>query len=168
MIMIEQLQGKRAEVSKITLSQIMQPSQANASGNVHGGWIMKLIDEAGGLACVRHAQNRVVTVVVDQLTFKHPIKIGDLVILEAELSYVGNTSMETEVNVYAENPITCERWHTNTAYFVYVALDDTGRPTKVPPLIVETKDEKQRFEEGKARQGYRLEQAQKTVDKKSL
>lgn len=166
--MIEQLQGKRAEVSKITLSQIMQPSQANASGNVHGGWIMKLIDEAGGLACVRHAQNRVVTVVVDQLTFKHPIKIGDLVILEAELSYVGNTSMETEVNVYAENPITCERWHTNTAYFVYVALDDTGRPTKVPPLIVETKDEKQRFEEGKARQGYRLEQAQKTVDKKSL
>ncbi len=161
--MTRQLPGKRPEVSRITLSQIMQPSQANISGNVHGGWIMKLVDEAGGLACVRHAQNRVVTVVVDQLTFKHPIQIGDLIILEAELSYVGNTSMEAEVNVYAENPITCERWHTNTAYLVYVALDETGKPTRVPPLTLKTEGEKQRHEEGKNRQRHRLEQAQKTL-----
>ena len=161
--MTKHLSGKRSEASKITLSQIMQPSQANVSGNVHGGWIMKLVDEAGGLACVRHAQSRVVTVAVDQLTFKHPIKIGDLIILEAGISYVGNTSMETEVNVYAENPITSERWHTNTAYLVYVALDETGKPKSVPPLILETEGEKQRFEEGKDRQRHRLEQAQKKL-----
>ena len=71
--------------------------------------------------------------------------------------------METEVNVYAENPITCERWHTNTACLVYVALDETGKPTKVPPLILETEDEKQRYEEGKARQTHRLEQSKKTI-----
>ena len=130
------LSGKKSQTSKVTLSQIMQPNQANFHGNVHGGWIMKLVDEAGGLACIRHAQHRVVTVAVDQLTFKHPIKIGDLVIFEAEVSYVGSTSLEVEVNVFAENPITCQRWHTNTAYLVYVALDERGKPTRVPPLIL--------------------------------
>ncbi len=155
------LSGKKPQTSKVTLSQIMQPNQANFHGNVHGGWIMKLVDEAGGLACIRHAQHRVVTVAVDQMTFKHPIKIGDLVIFEAEVSYVGRTSMEAEVNVFAENPITCQRWHTNTAYLVYVALDERGKPTRVPPLILETDEEKQRFEDGKARQSHRLAQAKK-------
>jgi len=134
----------------------MQPNQANLLGNVHGGWIMKLVDETGALACIRHSQRRVVTVAVDQMTFKHPIRIGDLVLLEAEVSWVGNTSLEAEVNVYAENPATGERWHTNTAYLVYVALDDSGRPTKVPYLIAESEEEQQRFEEGKARQERRL------------
>jgi uncharacterized protein (TIGR00369 family) len=160
-MMPKSLSGKKPQTSKVTLSQIMQPNQANLHGNVHGGWIMKLVDEAGGLACIRHAQHRVVTVAVDQFTFKHPIKIGDLVIFEAEVSYVGRTSMEVEVNVFAENPITCQRWHTNTANLVYVALDERGKPTRVPPLILETDEEKQRFEDGKARQAHRLAQAQK-------
>lgn len=154
--MADSLTPKTVEATRITLSQLMQPEQANHHGNVHGGWIMKLADEAGALACIRHAQHRVVTVAVDQFIFKHPIRLGDLVILKAEVSYVGRTSLEAEVNVYAENPITGQRWHTNTAYLVYVALDQDGNPTQVPHLILETDKEKQRFEAGKARQDRRL------------
>lgn len=157
--MVKGLTAKTVEATRITLSQLMQPEQANHHGNVHGGWIMKLADEAGALACIRHAQHRVVTVAVDQFIFKHPIRIGDLVILEAEVSYVGRTSLEAEVNVYAENPITGQRWHTNTAYLVYVALDGDGNPTKVPSLILETDEERQRFSDGKARQDRRLSKA---------
>ena len=147
--------------SHTTLSQLMQPEHANIMGNVHGGWIMKLVDETGALAAIRHARQRVVTVAIDQMTFKHPIRIGDLIILESEVSYVGNTSIETEVNVYAENTISGERWHTNTAYLVYVALDDNGRPAPVPVLILENDEQKQRFEDGKQRQAYRLKQSKK-------
>lgn len=154
--MVKSLTPKTVGATRITLSQLMQPEHANHHGNVHGGWIMKLADEAGALACIRHAQHRVVTVAVDQFIFKHPIRIGDLVILNAEVSYVGTTSVEAEVNVYAENPMTCQRWHTNTAYLVYVALDDDGNPTKVPPLILDTDRERQRFTDGKERQDRRL------------
>jgi uncharacterized protein (TIGR00369 family) len=156
------IQGKTVSASHVTLSQLMQPEVANLHGNVHGGWIMKLCDEAGALACIRHAANRVVTVSVDQMTFRLPIRIGDLVILEAEVSWVGNTSMEAEVNVYAENPIKGKRWHTNTAYLVYVALDDNGKPIEVPPLITETEAQKQRFEAGNDRRDYRLKHRSQT------
>jgi uncharacterized protein (TIGR00369 family) len=142
--------------SRITLSQLMHPEHANLLGNVHGGWIMKLVDEAGALACMRHAQRKVVTVAIDSMVFRQPIRIGDLIILNAEVSYAGRTSMEAEVQVQAENPITGERMHTNTAYLVYVALDDHGRPTSVPPLRAETEDETHRMERAKERQEYRL------------
>jgi uncharacterized protein (TIGR00369 family) len=151
--------GKPISASRTTISQLMQPEHANNLGNVHGGWIMKLVDEAGALACMRHAQQRVVTVAVDQLTFRQPIRITDLVTLTAEVSYVGRTSMEAEVLVVAENPITGEQTHTNTAYLVYVALDEKGRPVPVPPLIAETDAQRQRMKEGKARQAYRLSQS---------
>jgi uncharacterized protein (TIGR00369 family) len=147
---------KTVSASRITLSQLMHPEHANVLGNVHGGWIMKLVDEAGALACMRHAQRKVVTVAIDSMTFRQPIRIGDLVILNAEVSYVGRTSMEAEVNVIAENPITGEQTYTNTAYLVYVALDDEGRPTTVPPLKAETEDEKRRMEKAKERQERRL------------
>jgi uncharacterized protein (TIGR00369 family) len=97
--------GKTVSASRIQIAQLMQPEHANNLGNVHGGWIMKLMDEAGALACMRHAQQRVVTVAVDRMTFRQPIRLGDLVILTAEVSYVGRTSMEAEVQVEAENPI---------------------------------------------------------------
>lgn len=157
--MTEKPKAKTVDATRITLSQLMQPEHANLNGNIHGGWIMKLVDEAGALACIRHAQHRVVTVAVDQMTFKHPIRIGDLVILEALVSYVGKTSMEAEVNVYAENPVTGQRWHTNTAYLVYVALDEHSKPSEVPVLILDNDEEKERFEQGKRRQEYRLSQA---------
>ena len=147
---------KTMRASRIQIAQLMQPEHANTQGNVHGGWIMKLVDEAGALACMRHAQKKVVTVAIDSMTFRQPIKIGDLVILTAEVTYTGHTSMEAEVQVVAENPITGERTNTNTAYLVYVALDDKGQPTSVPALIVETEEEKQRMEQAKKRQAHRV------------
>lgn len=154
--MAERMPGKTVNDSRISLAQLMQPEHANNLGHVHGGWIMKLVDEAGALACMRHAQQRVVTVAVDQMTFRQPIRIGDLVILTAEVSYVGRTSMEAEVHVEAQNPITGERTHTNTAYLVYVALNEQGQPVPVPALIPENEAQRLRMEDGKARQTYRL------------
>ncbi len=149
-------ESKTVSASRITLSQLMHPEHANVLGNVHGGWIMKLVDEAGALACMRHAQRKVVTVAIDSMTFRQPIRIGDLVILNAEVSYAGRTSMEAEVHVIAENPITGERTYTNTAYLVYVALDDEGRPTTVSRLKAETDEEKRRMENARERQERRL------------
>jgi len=151
---------KPVSASRVTLSQLMHPEHANLLGNVHGGWIMKLVDEAGALACMRHAQRKVVTVAIDSMTFREPIKIGDLVILNAEVTYTGRTSMEAEVHVVAENPITRERTNTNTAYLVYVALDDRGQPTPVPPLKAETDEEAQHLEAAKLRQSRRLKNQQ--------
>lgn len=159
------MKAKTVHSSRVTLSQMMMPEMANTHGNVHGGWIMKLVDEAGALACIRHAQHRVVTVSIDQMIFKHPIHIGDLVILEAELSYVGKTSMEVEVNVFSENPILGKRWHTNTAYLVYVALGADGKPIKVPQLIAETDLEKHRMADGYDRQKYRIAQRSKSLNR---
>jgi uncharacterized protein (TIGR00369 family) len=155
------LPGKPVSASRISLAQLMQPEHANNLGHVHGGWIMKLVDEAGALACMRHAQQRVVTVAVDRMTFHQPIRITDLVTLTAEVSYVGRTALEAEVHVVAENPITGERTHTNTAYLVYVALDENGKPVPVPALIPETEEQRQRMEEGKTRQAYRLAQRER-------
>ncbi len=145
--------------SKISIAQLMQPEHANNLGNVHGGWIMKLVDEAGALACMRHAQRRVVTVAIDQMVFRQPIRIGDLVILDAQVSYAGRTSLEAEVHVTAENPITGERTHTNTAYLVYVAMDKEGQPAPVPALIAETDEEQVRMQAAEVRQNYRLSRA---------
>jgi uncharacterized protein (TIGR00369 family) len=153
--MSNQSTQKTPRASHVTLSQLMHPEHANLLGNVHGGWIMKLVDEAGALACMRHAQKKVVTVAIDSMTFRQPIRIGDLIVLNAEVTYTGHTSMEAEVRVLAENPVTGEQTHTNTAYLVYVALDDEGRPTPVPPLILETEEDIQRMELARERQAYR-------------
>lgn len=150
--------GPRAvRLSRVTLSQLVQQEHANLRGDVHGGWIMKLADEAGALAAMRHAQTRVVTVAIDQMVFREPIRIGDLVRLEAEVTFVGRSSIETRVEVIAEDPLSGRRTHTNTAYLVYVALDENGRPVEVPRLLAETEAEKRRFLEGQARRAHRLE-----------
>ena len=156
--MTEDFASKPIRVSRISLAQMMQPEHANNLGNVHGGWIMKLVDDAGALACMRHAQRRVVTVAIDSMVFRHPIKTSDLVILNAEVTYTGRTSIEAEVQVIAENPITGQRWHTNTAYLLYVALDDKGNPTPVPQVFGETVDEEKKIDEGRSRQARRLAQ----------
>ena len=154
--MADSIAPKPMRASRIQIAQLMHPEHANLLGNVHGGWIMKLADEAGAIACMRHAQRRVVTVAIDSMIFRNPIKIGDLVLLSAEVTYTGHTSMEAEVQVQAENPITGERTHTNTAYLVYVALNDEGKPTPVPPIKAETEDEKRKMESAKERQTRRL------------
>ena len=150
------MEGKRVSDSRVTLTQVMNVTDANVLGNVHGGLLMKLSDEAGGIAAIRHACRPAVTVTVDSMTFYSPVHIGNLVTFSAEVSWVGRTSMETRVVVAAENVLTGEITHTNTAYFVYVALGENGRPTAVPPLICETDEEKERFERGAARQERRL------------
>jgi uncharacterized protein (TIGR00369 family) len=156
-----QAPAKPVAASRVTLSQLMQPEHANLRGDVHGGWIMKLVDEAGALAAMRHAQARVVTVAIDQMRFHEPIRIGDLVTLHAEVTYVGRTSLETRVQVISENPVTGQTTHTNTAYLVYVALDEAGRPVPVPPLLPETEAERRRLRAGGERQAYRLAQRQR-------
>ena len=156
--MPQHLTPKPISASRVILSQLMHPEHANLLGNVHGGWIMKLVDEAGALTCMRHAQRKVVTVTIDSMDFRQPIRIGDLVILNAEVAYTGRTSMEATVEVHAENPITGIQTHTNTAFLVYVALDDSGRPTPVPPLVAETEEEKHKMEQAQERQQRRLEQ----------
>src|SRR5690349_18022213 len=156
--MTNTLPPKTVRASRITISQLMHPEHANLLGNVHGGWIMKLADEAGALSCMRHAQKKVVTVAIDSMTFRQPIKLGDLVILHSEVTYTGRTSMEATVEVVAENPITGERTHTNTAYLVYVALGDDDCPTAVPPVKAETEADQRKMELAQERQARRLKQ----------
>jgi uncharacterized protein (TIGR00369 family) len=148
--------GKHIRDSQATISQLMLPTDANIHGNVHGGAIMKMADDAGAIVATRHSRSLVVTVAVDSITFLSPIYVGNLVTFTAALSYVGRTSMEVEVLVEAEDPLTGEKTHTNTAYLVYVALDEDGRPSEVPPLIPETDEERERMAKGEKRQAARL------------
>jgi uncharacterized protein (TIGR00369 family) len=150
------MEGKRIGDSLVTLSQVMNPEHVNVMGNVHGGVVMKLIDEAGGLCAARHARRPTVTVAVDSLEFLTPVHIGDLVTLDAHLTFVGRTSMEVEVCVEAEEILTGNRRLTNVAYVVYVALGNDGRPAEVPPLILETDDERRRWEQARLRRSERL------------
>ena len=150
------MKPKRVADSQVTISRLMGPGDANLLGNVHGGVLMKMVDEVGGIAASRHAQRPVVTVVIDSVTFILPIRVGDLVVLTARLTWVGRTSMEVHVHVEAENIFTVERTHTNSAYVVYVALDEIGKPTEVPRLIAETEEQRQRMIEADVRQAQRL------------
>lgn len=152
------MEGKTITESRVTLTQLMGPANANTMGNVHGGLLMKLCDEAGGMAAAKHARRPAVTVTVDSMTFHSPVHIGDLVTVKAEVTWVGRTSLETRVVVTAENVLTGEVTHTNTAYIVYVALGENGRPAPIPPLICQTDEELARCERAAKRQAARLEQ----------
>lgn len=155
------LPAKCSSDSQVTLNQQMMPSDANPLGNIHGGYIMKLIDEAGGLAAMRHARRPVVTVAIDSITFLSPVKVGHLLTLHSSVNWVGKTSIEVGVRVEAENPITGEITHTNSAYAVFVALDDYSKPCSVPPLILETDEDRRHWAEAEARQQLRLQMARK-------
>ncbi len=149
--------GRRVRDSQITINQIMGSGDANLYGNVHGGVIMKLVDEVGGIVAARHAHRPVVTVVIDSMTFISPVQVGDLLRLEGSVNWVGRTSIEVGVKVQAENVLYGQLTHTNSAYVVYVALGDDGRPTPVPSLLVESDEERRRFDEGVRRQQHRLQ-----------
>lgn len=149
---------KRISDSRFTLSALMGPQEANALGNVHGGVIMKMVDEAGALVAMRHAANVAVTVAIDSMTFDEPILVGHLVMCNAELTYVGRTSMEVRVEVVTENPLHGDPRTSNTAYVVYVAIDGHGRPIEVPELEFETPEQEARAERAKARQAFRKQQ----------
>lgn len=149
--------SKPPSQSRITLTQLMGPADGNVRGYVHGGFIMKLCDEAGAMAASKHARRPMVTVTVDQMTFRAPVHIGDLVTVEAVVTWVGRSSIETRVVVSTENVVTGVIAHTNTAYLVYVGLDAAGRPTPAPPLTPETPEEQRLFEGAIARRALRLQ-----------
>jgi uncharacterized protein (TIGR00369 family) len=146
--------------SRVRLSQFMSPNHANPQGNVHGGEIMRLADEAAALAAIRHARSHVVTVFMDSMSFMEPIFVGNLVTLDAEVTYVGTTSMETRVEVVAENPLTGVKTTTNVAYFVYVAIDST-EPHSVAPIVATTDEQRARMEAARERQAYRKQQRER-------
>ncbi len=146
---------KPISASRCTLSALMGPQESNSLGNVHGGVIMKMVDEAGALAAMRHATQPVVTVAIDSMTFVEPVRLGFLVVCKAELTWVGRTSMEVRVEVTTENPFLGQPKVTNTAYLVYVAIDGQGRPAPVPPLLFETDEERARAVQAQQRQAYR-------------
>lgn len=148
--------AKTPDESEVTLSQLMMPEHTNGHGNVHGGIIMKLVDETAAIAAMRHAQRPVVTIAIDSMTFRSPVRVNDLVTCRARLTYVGRTSMEVGVLVTAENPITGVATHTNSAFLVFVALSDDMRPMEVPALTPVTEEDFRRFEEGHQRQKQRL------------
>jgi len=143
--------------SQTEISQLMQLTDANPVGNVQGGVIMRLADEVGGIAAARHVGRPVVTVAVDSMTFYSPIYVGNLVTLKASLNYVGRTSMEVGVRVEAMDVLSGQVTHTNSAYLVYVALDENLQPVEVPPLVATSTEEERRMEEGRQRQMERLQ-----------
>ena len=150
------MEGKTVNQSAVTMAQQMNISDANHVGNVHGGIIMKLIDTAAGVVAIRHARANIVTASIDRLDFLHPVFVGDFVTMMASINFVGRTSMEIGVRVESENLMTGEKRHTSTAYLTFVALDSNGRPMPLPPLILETEEQRRRNHAARVRRENRL------------
>ena len=149
--------------SRTLLSHLMGPADANGSGNIHGGMIMKLADEAAGLAAIKHARTRVVTVGMDRMDFLVPIYVGALVTFTASVNAAWRSSMEVGVRVEAEDVFQSTIEHTNTAYLTFVALDSDGRPTAVPPAVAERPDEVRRMREAQLRRSNRLREREEII-----
>jgi acyl-CoA hydrolase len=150
--------GKPVCASASHYAELTLPNDANVLGSLFGGKLMQYVDVAGSMAAARHARGAVVTASVDSMTFLHPVKIGQLVILKSSVNRVFRTSMEVGVKVWAEDMTTGETWHISSAYLTFVALDNTGKRVPVPPVIAESDEEKRRFEQAGERRAYRLQQ----------
>jgi uncharacterized protein (TIGR00369 family) len=142
---------KPVSTSRLVLSQVMTPLDANITGNVHGGNIMKLADEAAGVVAIRHSGSNCVTAAVDRFDFHAPVYVGNLVTVKASLNHVGRTSMEIGVRVEAEDLRTGRKTHTNSCYITMVAIDADGNPAEVPRLILETDEDRRRHEAANVR-----------------
>jgi len=138
------------------MSELMMPNMANNMGNVFGGVILSLVDRAAAVAATRHARKPCVTVSVDKVDFREPIRVGELVTAFARVNFAGRTSMEIGVKVIAENVMSGDKRHTNSCYLTYVALDEAGAPTPVPPVVPETPDEKRRYDRAAQRRATRV------------
>ncbi|MDH5312617.1 MAG: acyl-CoA thioesterase [Actinomycetota bacterium] len=152
----EPLRPKTVSDSRVELTQLMEATDVNIAGTVHGGVVMRLVDTAAGLAAIRHAAGLAVTVAIDEMTFLEPVHIGDVLVLRATVNDVGTSSMECGVRVEAHDPVSGTMRHANSAYLVFVAVDEDGHPRPVPPLVAETDDEQRRQREAKLRRGARL------------
>jgi len=143
---------KRVYESRSTLSELMLPNRANPDGKVHGGEVMKMMDSCAGVTAARHAKMNAVTVRVDEMVFHLPVLVAQLVICESHVVFVGKTSMEIKVTLKVED-LKCEAPPkvALTAFFTFVALDQMGKPTQVPGIILSTDEEKQAYEDGRKR-----------------
>ncbi len=138
------MQPKHPRDSETIMSELMMPQHANIMGNVFGGVVLSLVDRVAAVAAIRHASKPCVTVSVDKVDFKEPIHVGELLTAYARVNFAGRSSMEVGVKIIAENVLTGVKRHTNSCYVTYVALDEQGVPTQVPPIVPETPDEKRR------------------------
>jgi acyl-CoA hydrolase len=139
-------------------SELMMPHHANNLGHVFGGVVLSLMDKTAAVAAFRHARKTVVTVSIDRVDFREPIRIGDLVVMKASVNYVGRTSMEVGVRVEAEDLLSGKRRHTNSCYLTFVAVDNRGRPVEAPMVKPETRQEKRRYAAAQARRQRRLDE----------
>ena len=153
------LAGKPTSAARSTLSRIMTVLDTNLLGTVHGGVVMKLVDDVAGVVAQRHSGGAAVTASMDEMVFLEPVRVGDLVHAAAQVNWAGRTSMEVGVRVEAENPLSGRKVHTSSAYLVYVALDEQGEPRPVPPVEPRTEEERQRQVEAKLRRENRLARA---------
>lgn len=155
------MEGKRVKESCATIAHVMEPQDANPAGNVHGGVIMKHIDTAAGVVAVRHARCNAVTASIDRLDFFTPVFIGNLLALKACVNMVGRTSMEIGVRATAEDLLSGKVRHVASAYLTFVALDETLKPRRIPPLILESDNERRRNREAAERRKMRLAEKKK-------
>ena len=157
------MDAKPVADSRAEITQLMGLTDANLRGNIHGGTIMKLADEAAALAAIKHSRQRVVTVGMDRMAFLVPIYVGELVTFRASVNAAWRTSMEVGVQVEAENPLTGNRRRTNTAYLTMVALDEAGDPAPIPPLLAVTPTETRRMREAELRRANRLAEREEII-----
>jgi acyl-CoA hydrolase len=150
------MQGKKVEESRIVMTHTMMPQDANPAGNVHGGVIMKYIDDAASMAAIRHVRGLAVTVSIDSLNLHEPVHVGELVFFRASVNLAGKTSMEVGVRVDAEDIFTGKVRRVASAYLTFVAVNEKGRPVSVPEILPETETEKRRFREALERKNVRM------------
>jgi len=155
------MESKKIKATSVTVVQQMTQQDANLAGNVHGGVILKLIDNTAGIVGMRHTGVNVVTASIDKVDFYSPVYVGNLLRVSASINYVGTTSMEIGVRVEAEDHVTGEVRHTGSAYLTFVALDENHKPKKINQIIIETEEEKRRNHEAQERKRIRLESIKK-------
>ncbi len=162
------MEGKRVQDTGIIMSHVMLPQDTNPAGNVHGGVVMKHIDNAAVAVAIRHTRSNAVTASIDRLDFHNPIFLGNILTLKASINLVGKTSMEVGVRAESENPYSGEVNHTASAYLTIVSLGENGRPKEIPPIILETEDEIRRNNAARARRKARLAEKNKEEEKKRI
>jgi acyl-CoA hydrolase len=150
------LTPKRSAASATEMVQVVLPNDANPLGFILGGTVMHLIDIAGAIACHRHTRTLLVTAAVDDLQFLHSIKVGDLIILQSRVTCAFTTSLEVQVDVFSEEILTGARRMTSTAFLTFVAIDGAGGRVRVPPLLIETDEERRVCAEAQVRRAARL------------
>ena len=157
------MQGKTVDESRVETVYLVRPTHLNGANRLFGGILMQWIDEAAGIVAKRHSMCNVTTASVDNLTFLQGAYQGDMVVIKGKMTWVGSTSMEVCVDTYVENP-TGERKRINNAHFMMVALDENDKPVKVPPLILQTEDERLAWSHGEERRRIRIQRRKDRLD----